>query len=111
MAKRLPSRQSVTVPDIDQTLREWDFQGGPTRTERRAGEHPTAYAVARAVFLALLWTPLLWMSFREAVPWLTWAVGVLTVLSGATGFIIGRRQTRHATAALTQWESRQQPSS
>ncbi len=101
----------MTVPDIDQTLREWDFQGGPTRTERWAGEHPTAYVVVRAVFFGLLWTPLLWMSFRQAVPWVTWAAGVLTLLSGATGFIIGRRETRHATAALRQWESREQPPS
>ncbi|HEV2809495.1 MAG TPA: hypothetical protein VGV93_03750 [Acidimicrobiales bacterium] len=99
------------MPDIDQTLREWQFQGGPTRTERWAGEHPTAYAVVRAAFLGLLWTPLLWMSFREAVLWVTLAAGVLIVFGGATGFIIVRRETRHATAALKQWESRQRPPS
>ncbi|HEV2809390.1 MAG TPA: hypothetical protein VGV93_03195 [Acidimicrobiales bacterium] len=101
----------MTVPDIDETLREWEFQGGPTRMERWAGEHPTGYAVVRALILGLLSTPLLWMSFREGVPLVTWAAGVLIVIGGATGFIIGRRETRQAKAALKQWESRQQPPS
>ena len=106
---RMGIRQYVPVADIDQTLREWEFQGGPPRADRWAGEHANAYAALRGALSALMWTPALWLSFRLDTPWVSWVpwvMGFLIVASGVGGFVLTRRATRHTETALERWDSR-----
>ena len=99
-------RHSLTVPDCDQTLREWEFQGGPPRSDRWAGGAPTAYAALRGALLGLLWVPTVWLSLPLNMPWLPWLTAALIPLTGAAAFAVTRRATRHTEAALNEWDRR-----
>lgn len=106
MTRPADIRQSVMVADIEQTLREWNFQGGPPRVDRWAGEHTTAYALLRGAFSALIWVPVLWLAVPEDTPWLAWVAGILIVVAWITGFVLIRRATAYTAAALREWDAR-----
>lgn len=92
------------VPDREQTLREWDFQGGPPRADRWAGEHPTTYAALRGSLLGLLWVPVLWLAVREGAMWFVWLSVALIVLGAGSVFILVRRAARYTADALRMWD-------
>lgn len=96
------------MADIEQTLREWQFQGGPGRGDRFAGQRPRIYAALRASLLAVPFGVVALLGLRLDSPWVAVVPVVVMLVVAAVAFRSTLDAGRRTQRALHRWQGNQQ---